>query len=355
MRDANDNNSKLQEGSFLLLLAITTVAFLAVLLPFYGGIFWAAVLAIIFDPMQRLLQKYLGQRPNTIALITLLVCLLIVIVPVLLVSGALVNEVAKLYQYLQSGQIDFRGQLEHIQSMLPGSVQRLLDQLDMGNLGSIQDKLTQGAMTSSRFLATQAFSFGQNTFAFIVAFGIMLYLLFFLLRDGDELLAHIQRALPLERHKKERLFDILTAVVRATVKGNIAVAVVQGVLGGLIFWILGTNGALLWGALMAFMALLPAVGAGIVWLPVAIYFLLTGSLGKGVTLILFGVFVIGLVDNLLRPILVGKDIKMPDYLVLISTLGGIALFGINGFVIGPLIAALFIACWSLLQEQNAES
>ncbi len=355
MRNANDDHDKLQEGSFLILLAITTIAFLAVLLPFYGGIFWAAVLAIIFDPMQRRLQRRLGERPNTIALITLLVCLLIVIVPVLLVSGALVNEVATLYQYLQSGQIDIRGQLEHIQSMLPDSVQRLLDQFDMGNLGAIQDKLTQGAMASSRFLATQAFSFGQNTFEFIVAFGIMLYLLFFLLRDGDELLVRIKRALPLERHEKERLFDIFTAVVRATVKGNIAVAVVQGVLGGLIFWVLGITGALLWGALMAFMALLPAIGAGIVWLPVAIYFLLAGSPGKGVTLILFGVFVIGLVDNLLRPILVGKDIKMPDYLVLISTLGGIALFGINGFVIGPLIAALFLACWSLLQEQNGET
>jgi predicted PurR-regulated permease PerM len=132
------------------------------------------------------------------------------------------------------------------------------------------------------------------------------------------------------------------------VKGNLVVALAQGVLGGLIFWVLGVNAPVLWGTLMAFLSLLPAVGAGIVWVPVAVYFLATGEVGKGIILILFGVLVIGLVDNILRPILVGKDTKMPDYVVLISTVGGIAVFGLNGFVLGPLIAALFITVWDIV-------
>ncbi|MBB1208473.1 AI-2E family transporter, partial [Klebsiella pneumoniae] len=114
--------------------------------------------------------------------------------------------------------------------------------------------------------------------------------------------------------------------------GNIAVAASQGALGGIIFSILGIQGALLWGVIMGFLSLLPAVGAGLIWAPVAIYFLLTGATIKGAVLIAFGVLVIGMVDNVLRPILVGKDTKMPDYVVLISTLGGMALFGLNGFV-----------------------
>jgi predicted PurR-regulated permease PerM len=122
---------------------------------------------------------------------------------------------------------------------------------------------------------------------------------------------------------------------------------VQGALGGIAFWFLGIQGALLWAVLMAFLSLLPAIGAAVVWLPVAIYFLVTGAIWQGVALIVFGVIVIGLVDNVLRPILVGKDTQMPDYVVLISTLGGMALFGLNGFVIGPAVAALFIACWDL--------
>jgi predicted PurR-regulated permease PerM len=137
------------------------------------------------------------------------------------------------------------------------------------------------------------------------------------------------------------------------VKGNIVVAILQGALGGLIFWLLGIHAPLLWGVLMAFLSLLPAVGAGLVWAPVALYFLATGAVWQGAVLIAFGVLVIGLVDNLLRPVLVGKDTRMPDYVVLVSTLGGIAIFGLNGFVIGPLIAAMFIAARDLFAASRA--
>jgi predicted PurR-regulated permease PerM len=157
----------------------------------------------------------------------------------------------------------------------------------------------------------------------------------------------VRRAIPLDEEHKNLLLAKFTTVVRATVKGNIAVALVQGILGGLIFWILGIEGVVLWGALMAFLSLLPAIGASLVWVPAALYFLATGAIWKCVILVAFCVGVIGLVDNLLRPILVGKDTKMPDWVVLISTLGGMALFGINGFVIGPLVAALFMASWDI--------
>ena len=136
-------------------------------------------------------------------------------------------------------------------------------------------------------------------------------------------------------------------------KGNIVVAIVQGALGGLIFWVLGIHAPLLWAVLMAFLSLLPAVGTALVWLPVALYFLATGAHWQGLILIAYGVFVIGLVDNVLRPVLVGKDTRMPDYIVLIATLGGMAVFGPNGFVIGPLIAALFIAAWDLFAASRA--
>jgi len=132
-----------------------------------------------------------------------------------------------------------------------------------------------------------------------------------------------------------------------TVKGGVLVAMAQGTLGGIAFWFLGIHAALLWAVLMAFLSLIPAVGATLVWLPVAIYFLATGAIWQGIGLILYGVLVIGLVDNLLRPFLVGKGSKLPDYVVLISTLGGIEVFGLNGFVIGPLIAAMFMVSWEI--------
>lgn len=189
---------------------------------------------------------------------------------------------------------------------------------------------------------------GQNTLQFVVSFGVMLYLLFFLLRDGPALGKRIHQAIPLaDQHKRDLSAKFIT-VIRATLKGNLMVAATQGMLGGFIFWILGIQGPVLWGVLMAFLSLLPAVGASLIWGPVAIYFLATGALWQAGVLTAFGITVIGMVDNLLRPILVGKDTKMPDYVVLISTLGGMTLFGLHGFVIGPVIAALFIACWDLV-------
>jgi predicted PurR-regulated permease PerM len=162
----------------------------------------------------------------------------------------------------------------------------------------------------------------------------------------------MKHAIPLDRDQLRNLAGRFTTVIRATVKGSIVVAVVQGALGALILWLLGIHAPVLWGALMAVLSLLPAVGAAVVWLPVAIYFLATGVIWKGAVLFAFGVLVIGLVDNVLRPILVGKDTRMPDYVVLISTLGGIAVFGLNGFVIGPLIAAMFMTVWDIVSASR---
>jgi predicted PurR-regulated permease PerM len=136
-------------------------------------------------------------------------------------------------------------------------------------------------------------------------------------------------------------------VIRATVKGNLLVAVIQGTLGGLAFWFLNVSGPLLWAVLMAFLSLVPVVGSGLVWLPVSLYFFLTGALWQGVALTAWGLLVMGLIDNLLRPILVGRNAHMSDYIVMIATLGGLSVFGINGFVLGPLIAAMFLSVWHI--------
>lgn len=153
--------------------------------------------------------------------------------------------------------------------------------------------------------------------------------------------------------QKRELLTSFTTVIRATVKGNVVVAIAQGALGGLAFWFLNVHAPVLWAVVMAFLSLLPAVGSALVWLPVAIYFLVTGATWQGIVLIAFSVLVIGLVDNVLRPILVGKDTKMPDYVVLIATLGGMAIFGLSGFVIGPVIAAMFMAVWDIFSSSRA--
>jgi predicted PurR-regulated permease PerM len=347
------NLAGLEEKTFLILIIAVTLAFAWILWPFYGSVFWGTVLAILFAPPYRRLLRSMGQRRTLAALATVTMVVLMVILPVTLITALLLQEGFSVYERIQSGELNLGRYFQQVFGALPAWVTDLLGRLGLTNLGLSQERLSTGLMQGTQFLAAQALNVGQNTFDFIVSLFIVLYLLFFLLRDGDDLSRRIREAMPLHPEQQRDLLNRFTTVIRATVKGNVVVAIVQGALGGLIFWFLGVHAPVLWAVLMAILSLLPAVGSALIWLPVAVYFLVTGAIWQGVILIAFGVLVIGLVDNILRPILVGKDTKMPDYIVLISTLGGIAIFGLNGFVIGPVIAAMFMAVWDIVAVSRA--
>jgi predicted PurR-regulated permease PerM len=289
----------------------------------------------------------LRHRRTAAALLTLLTVLVIGILPLAMLTGALAREAAGVYEQLQSGELKPARYFHGVFEALPGWMTALLDRFGLGSFDVLQRRLAAALAQGSQFIATQALSIGQNTFEFVAELFITLYLAFFLIRDGDRLAHVMRRAVPLAPQHKQELLDKFTTVIRATVKGNLLVAAIQGAMGGLAFWFLGVRGALLWAVVMAFLSLLPALGAALVWLPVAIYFFATGAIWQSIALTVYGVLVIGLVDNLLRPVLVGKDTRMPDYLVMITTLGGMAVFGINGFVLGPAIAAMFIAVWHI--------
>lgn len=331
----------------MLLLVAASLALIAILLPFYAAIMWGLILALLFTPLQRWLLPRVGSRPTVAAIGTLLVVVIIVILPLTLVMLALAQQAAWVYQQLQSGELNPALYFHRAFDRLPGWVTAVLDRLGLVNFATLQRRLTAAMAQGSQLVATQVFSLGQNTFDFLVSLFIALYLAFFLIRDGRAVVHTIGSVVPLAPAHRQQLWTKFAIVVKSTVKGNLLVAAIQGALGGLAFWVLGVSGALLWAVLMAALSLVPAVGAAIVWLPVAVYFLLTDAIWQGVSLAAWGLLVIGLVDNLLRPMLVGKDTLMPDYVVMISTVGGMAMFGINGFVLGPLIAAMFIAAWNI--------
>jgi predicted PurR-regulated permease PerM len=315
------------------------------------------ILAIIFQPLQRRFERHFGDRSNLAAALSVVVCIVIAIIPMAIIFGALVNEGAKLVQRAQDGGIDATTILNEIQSHVPGWGQRILDRLGGGDFdfASIRDRIVGLVQQLGQLIAGRAINLGQNTLRFVVATGIMLYVLFFLFRDGRAVARTIRAAMPLSDAYNQRLLNKFVGVVRATVKGNVVIAVIQGTIGGVALWALGIDAALLWGALMVFLSLLPAIGAAIVWVPIAIYLFLTGAVWEGVALVFVGAAVIGLVDNILRPVLVGKDTRLPDYVILVSTVGGLSIFGINGFVIGPLIAALFVAVWTIFREERDEA
>lgn len=348
------NHPELQQKTFLLLLVAITAAFIFVISPFASAIFWAIVLAIVFDPIHAFILKRMGKRTTLAALATLLLCVVIVILPLTLIAGSLVQQGTALYNKVNAGQFNAGVYFEQIIARLPSWAVKLLDSLGMADFATLQKTISDATARGSKFIAGQAVSIGQNTMDFVIGLGIMLYLLFFMLRDGTMVAARMCEALPMSSTNTQYLLKKFTTVIRATFRGNVIVAAAQGTLGGLLFWFMGINGALLWGVLMAFLSLLPAIGAALIWAPVAIYLLITGDVIKGAIMVAFGVLVIGLVDNILRPMLVGKDTRLPDYVVLVSTVGGMALFGLSGFVIGPMVAALFLASWTIFMSRRGE-
>jgi len=342
----------LEDKAFLLLLAGVSIAFLWILWPFSGAIVWGTVFAIVFTPLYRRLLRSMGQRESLAALIAVILILLIVILPLTLILSLVVREAAGVYGRIEAGEWDLAHVFRRVFEVLPSWATDVLDQFGLSDFGTVQQRLTAALARGSQLLAAAALSVGQNTLDFIVSVFVALYLLFFLLRDGAGLAARIKQAAPLRPDQQQQLFERFATVIRATIKGTILVAAAQGALGGVIFWALGIPSSLLWGAVMAVLSLLPAIGAALVWLPVGLYFLATGAVWQGIALIAYGILVISSVDNFLRPLLVGKDTQMPDYLVLISTLGGIAVFGVNGLIIGPVIAAMFIAAWDLFTAER---
>ena len=352
MDNRTTSETRVEWGFMITLLVIVSLAFAVLIEPFFGAIVWGVVVAVLFRPVYERLLGYLPGRTNLAAVITLILILLLVVVPAILLGMALAQEAASIYLRIQEGELDFSAVFETFEKSLPHWMQVQLAAYGYGDFASIRAEIEQSISAILEFLVTQLLSVGQGAFQFMLGLGVMLYLTFFLLRDGRALSERIEQMVPLAEDKRRILIEKFLVVIRATIKGSLIIAIIQGSLGGLVFWALDIRGALLWAVLMGIFSLIPAIGTGFVWVPVALYLFISGDVWQAVVLILCGVFVISMVDNLVRPTLVGRDTRMPDYVVLISTLGGLQLFGINGIVIGPLVAALFIAIWSIFSDMQ---
>lgn len=342
----------IQNASFLLLVAVTTLAFLALIVNFLMPVFWAAVLATVFFPLQRRYVVKLGGRRSLAALATTLTIIGLVVLPLFLVGLAMSREAIQLHEEITTGAIDLQAPLRFLQRITP-LVSDYLGEFGV-DLEGMMNRVSTSAVAITQFVAARALGFGQDVVRITALFFLTLYLLFFFLRDANRLVATLIRVLPLGDVRERQLLAKFAEVTVATIKGTLVVGLVQGAIGGGLFWVLGIPAPVFWGSVMAVFSVLPAVGPGLVWGPAAVILLGLGEIVKGIVLIAAGVIIIGLVDNVLRPLLVGRDTKMPDYLVLLATLGGISLFGVSGFVIGPVIAAFFLVVWEMFAQEHAE-
>ncbi len=334
---------------FLFLVMLVTAGFLEIIQEFLLSIFWAVVLTILFkDSYEGILQRF-GNRPNLSAGITVLMILLLGILPITGAVFALIDQVDDLITIPENGsERSLDDRVEEFRDNLP------IEKSTLKALGfskkKTRKKVEKAIEGTVDIVINYLFSLTQNLFSFIANMFLTIYLLFFFLRDGRRMINDLILILPMEKKLEKELFARFESVTVATIRGSLVVAVCQGVVGGIIFWILGIDGVMIWTVLMIVSSLLP-IGSAIIWFPWVCVFFANGEISKAVILLVAGAGFIGLIDNLLRPRLVGQRTRMPDYMILLSTLGGLAYFGLSGFVIGPVFAGLFISCWQIMGEK----
>lgn len=331
---------------FGLLIGIT-VFFFWIVWGFMLPVFWAAVLAILSHPLYTFFLSRLKHR-SLAALGTILCILILVFAPVYFLGSQLGAEATSLYMHLSEHGTEYLAYLENAPVIAP-----LLHEAGF-DASRAAELLLSFARDASSWIASQALSIGIATFHTLLELGLTFYVLFFFLRDGEKLVAYLHRMLPLGDERERKLFSSFATSVYAICKGTLLVALVQGAAAWAIYAIAGLSGALLWGSLTALASLVPSIGSAAIWLPAGIILIASGSLWQGIVVLGGGLFVVSMIDNLLRPYLIGRGTRVPEALTLLSIFGGVSAFGFAGFVLGPVIAALFLSVLNLFATEYGE-
>ncbi|HJS23815.1 MAG TPA: AI-2E family transporter [Pyrinomonadaceae bacterium] len=329
---------RIDQARWLAVLVATAIALYLcwlMLRPFLGVLAWAIVLVIVFYPV----HKQLGNRIERRGLRALLSCLLVVLVivlPLTVLTVVLGEELAKVVPNLPSQASD----LVQRQTPLLGRVSEWLHNRVGVDTLRLQEFLTQQIRNSGERLLGASFNLAGNIVSSIIKAFFVIFTMYYLFRDSDKIVAKLPDALPLRREQSETIILRTQQVVSASVYGVVTIAALQGLLGGLMFWILGIPSPVLWAVLMAFVCMIPVAGSFLVWLPLSIYLMMRGYWTRAVILIIWGALIISTVDNFLRPKLVGSQTKLHELLVFFSVLGGISVFGLLGIVLGPVVLAI---------------
>ncbi|HPL64503.1 MAG TPA: AI-2E family transporter [Syntrophales bacterium] len=327
---------------FFTIVTVVVVLFLYVLSPFFFPIFWAGVFAAISRPLYERMNRR-KKLPNLNAGITLITVILILIIPLTIAAGLLLNESIRIYSSISEEGAGLR---LTIQSYIDQIINhRVLRNLDI-DPKFWTDRFYQGSEAVLKYIINSLRGWTQDLLVFLLMFAVMLYLLFYFIRDGDRIRDIFFDICPLGKDRSRSLLQHFTSTARAALKGTLILGGIQGALGGLLFWFVGIQAALVWAVVMVIAAILP-VGSAIIWGPAGVILLMIGNTWQGILVLAFGTIVIGSIDNLLRPIVVGKELAMHPVLIFLSTLGGLAVFGFSGFVIGPVITSLLLAFYEM--------
>ncbi|NEX15695.1 MAG: AI-2E family transporter [Halochromatium sp.] len=342
----------INKAVLLALVAVISLLFLTMIQQFLVAIFMAAVFAAMTHPVYAKLGLWLGGRRYLASLISLLLLLVVVLIPIVILTMIFIGQAVNVGQSLTPIVVNFLKE--------PGSFQEVLEKIPFyEELIPYEDQVTNQIASAvealGKLLVSQISTIALGTVQFLFVTIVFLYTLFFFLIDGSKVIHAILYYLPLRDHDERLMLNKFTSVTQAMVVGTLLIGILQGALAGIAFAIAGVPNAVFWGTVMAVLSIIPGVGSALVWVPASIVLIAQGSFGAGIGLILFCVLVVGSIDNLLRPVLVGKHTDMHELMIFFGTLGGLFMFGMAGLLIGPLIASLFITIWEIYGEAFKDS
>lgn len=352
MQEEQLSRDRFRKGFVLVMTIAYAIMFFAMIWGFVEALLMAAVFSGILYPVYLRLNKAFKERNTPASLVTLLLAILVIVIPMLLLLGMIADQAAgvttKVEPWVQQQINESAGEETSLPSWIPHA-----DKLEPYK-EEISAKLGEFAESAASFLGSSLARATEGTMVFFLNLFVMLYAMFFFLISGPQLIRVIMGYLPVSQEDRQKMLQVGLSVSRATIKGTLIIGIIQGALGGIGFAVAGIGSAVFWGALMAILSVLPGIGSALVWVPGVIYLLLTGNVLAGVLLAAWCAGVVGTIDNVLRPILVGRDTEMPDLLILLATLGGLGLFGATGLVLGPVLAALFLTVLAIYSRVFAD-
>ncbi len=311
--------------------------------PFIGPLAWALALAIVALPLHRWMARKV-EKPGLAAGLAVLAVAIIIVVPATFVGFSIVKEAGAgldlIKNTAESG--NWREQLAR-SPRLGGAVAALEKQANLGS--QLQGMASEAGKRISQVVASSAWA--------IIQLLLTLFVLFYFFRDRRKALGTLRSLIPLSEHETDEVFARVSDTIHATIFGTLFVAAVQGTLGGLMFWWLGLPAPILWGAVMALLAIVPVLGAFVIWVPAAIFLAASGEIGKAAILTVWGGVVVALIDNLLYPIVVGKKLRLHTVPVFFAIVGGLAVFGAAGLILGPVVLALTDAILQIWRRRTA--
>jgi len=343
MDDENDRGERFRLGFLLILVTAISAAFIAMVWTFITPVLLAAIFTGLCRPLHQKFVHWLGGRVTLASAVTLLVILFLIIAPMILFLGIVAGQALEVSDSIrpwiqQQITTDAKGNLQS-----PVQLPHFL----MPYEKEIYARIGEITSLMGQFIFETLASLTRGTATFLISLFIMLYSMFFFLRDGGGMLAKILYYIPLKSEDELRMVEKFVTVTKATLKGSLVIGIVQGAMAGAAFAVIGIEGAAFWGTVMAVLSIIPGIGTALVWVPAAVWLYFNGEVVSAVGLTVWCVAIVGTVDNVLRPRLVGRDTQMSDLLIMLSTLGGLLLFGATGLVVGPIMAALFVTVWEI--------